>query len=695
MSNMSWQISFDPALPLWVIAALGIIAGTMAAFGLYRQLRGSWFRLAAVLALALALLNPTLLQEDREKLKSVVALVIDESDSQKLGNRDNQTEITASAIKQLLGRLNGFETRVIIAKNNENIDEEASTALFGAMRKGLQDVPPNRLAGAIIITDGQVHDIPDNNKVAGFTAPIHALITGSPGGFDRRIIIERSPRFGIVGENQTIRFRIEDTNIAKGQLVEVRIIIDGDFHSSIIARAGNTQNFTFKVPHSGKTIIEFEAETIDGEITTLNNRAFSVLDGIRENLRVLLVSGAPHSGERTWRNLLKSDASVDLVHFTILRPPEKQDGTPIDELSLIAFPTRKLFLEKIDSFDLIIFDRYQLRDILPIEYFDNIARYVREGGAVLIAAGPEYAAGQSIFRTPISPVLPAIPNGRIIEQPFYPTISEAGKKHPVTRGLTGGNTSPPKWSHWYRQIGSAKTTGDVVMNGANDSPLLVLDRPEEGRIAVLMSDHVWLWARGYEGGGPHVALLRRLGHWLMKEPQLDEEALTTNTVGRQLKVTRQTMGEDPGQLSILTPTGELSKIPFTKSGDGIWQAEIKATAPGLYQLANGELRALTHIGPANPREYQDVTSSTSKLAPIIKAANGLIKRIDGGNGDIRIPRILPVRGNSTTAGNDWLGLRTTDATILKGITRIPLFAGFLGLALLLAGLSAMWAREGR
>jgi hypothetical protein len=692
---MNWQVSFDPAFPIWLIAVFCALAAILALFGLYRRLRGSWLRLGAVIALALALFNPTLLQEDREKLKSIVALVIDESDSQKLGNRTEQTDKTAKAIKQLLDRLSGFETRTIIAKNNEHIDEEASTALFGAMRKGLQDVPPERIAGAIFITDGQVHDIPDNAKSAGISAPVHALITGKADDFDRRIVIERSPRFGIVGENQTIRFRVEDTNIPKGQLVEIRTIIDGDFNSSIVVRAGDPNNFTFKVPHAGKTIIEFEAETIDGEITLLNNRAFSVLDGIRENLRVLLVSGAPHSGERTWRNLLKSDASVDLVHFTILRPPEKQDGTPINELSLIAFPTRELFVEKIDSFDLIIFDRYQLRGVLPILYFDNIARYIRNGGAVLISAGPEYANNQSIFRTPISPVLPAIPNGRVHEIPFFPTISEAGKKHPVTRGLSGSEVSPPKWSHWYRHIGSAKTSGDVIMNGPDDQPLLILDRPDEGRIAILMSDHVWLWARGFEGGGPHVTLLRRLAHWLMKEPQLDEEALTTKTLGRQLEITRQTMGEDPGQLSILSPTGKLSKIPFTKSDNGIWRATIKATAPGLYQLANGELRALTHIGPANPREYQDVTSTITKLQPLANATNGLVKRVDARNGSINIPRILPVRGNSFTAGNDWMGLKTTNATVLKGVNRLPLFSGFLGLALLLASLSFMWAREGR
>ena len=166
---------------------------------------------------------------------------------------------------------------------------------------------------------------------------------------------------------------------------------------------------------------------------------------------MLLVSGEPHAGERTWRNLLKSDASVDLVHFTILRPPEKQDGTPINELSLIAFPTRELFVEKINDFDLIIFDRYQHRDVLPILYYDYIAEYVEKGGALLIAAGPEYAGEQSIARTPLMSALPAHADRRGHRaSAFYPRLTELGQRHPVTRGLDGSDTEPPHWSRWFR-----------------------------------------------------------------------------------------------------------------------------------------------------------------------------------------------------------------------------------------------------
>ena len=180
------------------------------------------------------------------------------------------------------------------------------------------------------------------------------------------------------------------------------------------------------------------------------------IDGVRDKLRVLLVSGEPHAGERTWRNLLKSDASVDLVHFTILRPPEKQDGTPINELSLIAFPTRELFQQKISEFQLIIFDRYARQGVLPMIYFDNIAKYVHDGGAVMIAAGPDYATPGSIWHTPLDVVLPAEPSGDVTEQPFCARLTQAGERHPVTRGLQGSDSNPPHWSQWFRVVNTPR-----------------------------------------------------------------------------------------------------------------------------------------------------------------------------------------------------------------------------------------------
>jgi hypothetical protein len=409
---------------------------------------------------------------------------------------------------------------------------------------------------------------------------------------------------------------------------------------------------------------------------------------------VLLVSGEPHAGERTWRNLLKSDASVDLVHFTILRPPEKQDGTPINELSLIAFPTRELFQQRINDFQLIIFDRYARQGVLPIIYFDNIARYVRQGGAVLVAAGPDYASQTSIWRTPLDAILPAEPSGRMSDGAFRPQLTDLGKRHPVTRGLEGAEQDPPHWSRWFRLVDSRASKGMAVMQGPDNKPLLLLSREGEGRVALLLSDHIWLWARGYEGGGPHIDLLRRLSHWLMKQPDLEEEALRMFVRGRDLTVQRQTMSDTVSDVTLTSPSGKTRTLALTSAEPGVWRTTIEANEFGLWRATDGTLNALANVGPANPREFTEVTSTTEVLAPLSNATGGDVVRVEDGSG-VHLPRIVPVRSSETFKGDDWIGLRVREASVVRGIGVLPVFAGLIGLLLLVGSLAATWMREGR
>src|SRR6266705_1267395 len=528
---MQYGIAFTPLVPtlvLWIaLAAIVVISAVL----LLGRARGAAVRVTALALILLALANPSFTREDREPLSSVAAVVIDKSPSQNFGTRTRETAKAQEALVDSLKKIRGLEVRVVEAGQADG--ETDGTRSFGALSSALSDVPIDRVAGAFMITDGRVHDIPANAAALGFQAPVHALITGRKDERDRRIAISAAPRFGIVGQVQTITYRLDDQGVGSDR-AKIVVRRDGEVINERTVQSGQTVNVEIDIKHAGPNIVEIEASPLDNELTLVNNRAVVAIDGVRDKLRVLLVSGEPHSGERTWRNLLKSDASVDLVHFTILRPPEKQDGTPINELSLIAFPTRELFQQKINEFQLIIFDRYARQGVLPIIYFDNIARYVRQGGAVLVAAGPDYASATSIWRTPLDVILPAEPNGRTSDGAFHPRLTDLGKRHPVTRGLEGAGDDPPHWSRWFRLVDSRATKGTNVMNGPDGKPLLVLSRQGEGRVALLLSDHIWLWARGYEGGGPHLDLLRRLSHWLMKQPDLEEEALRILVRGRDI-----------------------------------------------------------------------------------------------------------------------------------------------------------------
>ncbi|SJZ83404.1 hypothetical protein [Consotaella salsifontis] len=695
---MNWSVHFSPFFTWQIIAALAVPAVILALILAFAGTRGWPLRILAIAALILALTNLVVLREERDPLKSVVALVVDDSQSQTIGERTRQTEEAVAALKERIGPLREFELRTVEARSADgNLSGDASTALFSALQSALHDVPPARVAGAIMVTDGQVHDIPNNAKALGFDAPVHALVTGQPDEFDRRVEIVTAPRFGLVADEQHLTYRvIEDGPAASDQLVDVTLYLNGDLIHRERARPGETRTVPFNLPRAGKSILEVAVAHDPKEITNVNNRAIAEVEGIRENLRVLLVSGEPHAGERTWRNLLKSDASVDLVHFTILRPPEKQDGTPINELSLIAFPTRELFVDKIDDFDLIIFDRYQRRGVLPTLYFDYMAQYVEKGGAMLIASGPEYAGPDSVATTPLESILPALPTGGVEEVPFRPMLSDLGRRHPVTRDLPGSETNPPAWSQWFRSIDVGPVKGETVMNGPDGKPLLVLDRAGEGRIALLLSDQNWLWARDFQGGGPHVALFRRLAHWLMKEPELEEEALSAEARGEELVVTRQTIGDDPGEATVITPSGAAVPLALERSEPGRWEGRLKVSELGLYQIGNGDLRTLANVGPANPQEFRGAVSTTEKLAPIVEATRGSVRRLASAEGEaVSVPRIVPVAGRANTTGPGWIGLRTTDETVLRGVDRTPLFAGFLGLAVLLLAFSATWYREGR
>ncbi len=687
---MQYGIAFTPLVPtlvLWIgLVAIAVIAAVL----LFGRTRGALIRVGALALILLALANPSFTSEEREPLSSVAAVVVDKSPSQDFGARAKETEQAKQALVDRLKQIKGLEVRVVEAGQADG--ETDGTKLFGALSTTLSDVPTDRVAGAFLITDGRVHDIPADAAALGFKAPIHALITGRSDERDRRIAITAAPRFGIVGQKQTITYRLEDHGVT-GQQARVVVRRDGEVLNERTVGGGQTVNVSVDIKHAGPNIVEIEASPLENELTLVNNRAVVVIDGVRDKLRVLLVSGEPHSGERTWRNLLKSDASVDLVHFTILRPPEKQDGTPINELSLIAFPTRELFQQKINEFQLIIFDRYARQGVLPTAYFDNIARYVRAGGAMLVSAGPDYASVTSIWRTPLDSVLPAEPVG-VTEKPYLAHLSEIGKRHPVTRGLQGSASEPPHWSRFFRTITTRNADSPPLMTGADGQPLLLLSRYGEGRVALLLSDHIWLWARGYEGGGPHLDLLRRMSHWLMKEPELDEEALRLQVRGKELTVQRQTMADTVAPVTVTAPSGAKRELTLNAGEPGLWTATIDANELGLWQATDGKLNALVNVGPANPKEFSEVTSTADTLKPLSQATGGDARRI-AENGSVTLPRIVPVHASSVYRGDGWLGVHMRDASVVRGVGVLPMFAGVIGLLLLLGAFAATWLREGR
>ncbi|NWH07745.1 MAG: hypothetical protein HXY22_03695 [Alphaproteobacteria bacterium] len=688
---MDLTLAWQPHLTWWFIAILGILASAILLIAVQRRAQGAPWRALVLGLVLLALANPVLVKEDRKKLPDVAAVVVDTSASQDIDDRKRTAREAADRIAARMRALDNLDVRVI--ESGTAGAEGGGTDLFATLNRALGDVPPDRIAGAIFITDGQVHDVPPLGE-SPIGAPIHMLLTGAPDEGDRKLTIEQAPRFGIVNEQVTLKIRVDDfgTDTPPAQAT-LTVTIDGGDPLRLSVAPGRTEEVRLPIAHGGENVIELEVNEGPRELTLLNNRAVAVVSGVRDRLRVLLISGEPHAGERTWRNLLKADPAVDLVHFTILRPPEKQDDTPIDELSLIAFPTRELFVDKLDEFDLIIFDRYRRRAILLPAYYSNIARYVENGGALLVASGEDYASTLSIYRTALGAVLPGRPSGQTVDGGYKPLISPDGAKHPVTAGLPGANKDgkPPSWGRWFRIAEAERISGRTLMSGPSDLPLLILDRVGDGRVALMLSDHAWLWTRGVEGGGPQAELLRRLAHWLMKEPDLEEELLRGRVENGQLRIERQTMEDSLPPLSLTTPSGKTQAIALTQYAPGRFKTELPAEEPGLYRLKQGQLSAVAASGSLNAREFSDVRATDAILKPTAAASGGQIQWLR----DVPDPQIRLVDPGRDTGGSGWLGLRDNGRYIVTAVSEMALLSPWLALVLILGALLWAWRVEGR
>lgn len=687
------SIAFDPLLPWPVLAVLGGIGLVLVLLGLRAGARGTIWRLGSIAVVLAALANPALIEEQRKPIADVALVVVDDSDSMAIGERRQQVQTAREALKRKLGQQEGLEIREVVlppAQIQLGSERPGGTRLIETMRSALVEVPPERLAGVVLLSDGQVHDVPAALPPELGGAPLHGLIAGKKNERDRLIVVEQSPRFGVVGREVTTKFRIEDP---AGGTAPITLSVGGDVVRRLDVPVGRSVELPIVVGNPGANVVEIEVGAGPSELTLDNNRALFTINGVRDRLRVLLVSGEPYQGERAWRNLLKSDPAVDLVHFTILRTPQKDDFTPVRELSLIVFPMRELFEQKLKEFDLIIFDRYESGNLITREYFRNIAEYVKSGGALLVSVGPVFATARSLYRTPLGAILPAAPLGDVLETPFKPKVSEIGQRHPVTANLpqAGQPDKEPEWGRWFRLVASRSERGNAVLSGAEDKPLVVLDRVGEGRVAQLMSDHLWLWNRGIDGGGPQPELVRRVAHWLMKEPDLEEEALRATAVGGRIEVTRRTLATTFPQVTMTSPDGSTRTLPLRQTAPGLGLGIVDVDKPGLYRFDDGTLRTVAAVGSPDPLEFSDVRATDAKLKPLVEASGGgLLWLVDQPEPDIRT-----VRPGRAAGGSDWIGLRRNEGYTVAGINQLPLLPGILVAIAFLMAIGSAWWREGR
>jgi hypothetical protein len=703
-------IQLAPDLPLWALGALTLL-GLAALIPAFRaRTPGRLWRLLLLLLLAGWLSGPQLVRQQWRTRPDIALLVVDHSGSETIRGRMALIDAARARLNAEAQATPNLELRTI------TLPEQGSqgTQLFAGIDTALGDIPPDQLAGVIALSDGEIADIPTKPP---FTAPFHLLLPAQGEETDRRLRLIEAPRYGVVGGTVTLRSIVDDLGPAPaGGTARVSIQRDGLTLSSATVPVGEAQTVTVPVQREGPSVIVLNAAALPGEVSPINNQQIVTINGVRDRLRVLLISGQPDPGERAWRRLLKSDPAVDLVHFTILRPPDKDDLTPLDQLALIAFPERELFEQKISDFDLIILDRFQNQGILPSAYLANIATYVRNGGALLLEAGPEFASPDSLAHTELGAVLPAQPTvagdpeddamgfpSPFAPQPpdgagisigaFRPSLTDLGLRDPVTADLPGTDgAQAPTWGPWYRRIDSMDVHGQVLMQGDGGHPLLILNHVGQGRVGLLLSDQIWLWARGHDGGGPQAELLRRIAHWLMKEPALDENRLTATMEDGTLAIDqRQLLPGPPPMVTVTDPDGQARQWVMTALGPGHATLSVPAAEPGLWRVSDGARTAYAASDMADPPEWADLRATATKAAGLIAATGGSAHWLASGG----VPALRLVAAGDVGGGADWIGLRRNDAHVTTGIALTPLLPPRAALPLLLGVLLIAWRREGQ
>ena len=456
-------------------------------------------------------------------------------------------------------------------------------------------------------------------------------------------------------------------------------------------------NKSYKIPlptlSIGKNILEIRTEETNIEISKLNNYQIHEIEGIQDKLKVMLISGEPNMGLRNLRNILNSDPNIELLHFTILRPPTKRDLTPVKELSLIPFPTQELFAADISKFNLIIFDQYGLQGILPPKYLDNISKFVVSGGALLDIVGKKHLTKDSLINSPIKQILPTIPLENLNNKSFKPELTKVGKRHPITNKLKDNYKEKP-WGEWTNYTRSQLTSGKVLLNYEND-PLLVVDNVGKGRVVQMLSSDSWIWQKSLDNKGPLIELIRNIIQWLLKNPKLDEDFISLNKENNLIKIKLNSISSGDIYAEIVTPSKEFLKFKLKDTGNGIFEGEFKSLERGKFQMIWQDKTKYFIINDMNNKEVEEITSTDYKIKSYVEKNNTFTKNFNILWNDQSTPKVLKIYNNKILGGKNWIGVIEKNVPKMSENSKQKLFNWYTIFMFLVFLIFLSWYKEGK
>ena len=607
------EFTFQPNIPFIHIVIISIIFFAILIFSLINKTSGVLCRIISFLIIIFIILEPSYKIENRNIETDVVTIFIDKTESQVITDRVKKTELVYNQLLDKLKEISNLKILEITLKDNKvikrfgtyddlinnRVSKEINlrtklflTDIFYHLNRNINQISSKKISTVFILTDGQIHDLKKNTNFEKINSPIYYILNGEKKINDKKVSVISYPEFGYVNEKISLDIKTEDFNSFNNDEINLYIQNGNSPKKTFKIKNNTIKTFEIKLEKSGENFVKIFIDSDLNEISKSNNYKLLKINGIRKKLRVLLVSGEPYMGTRVWRNFLKSDPSVDLIHMTVLRTPEKNDNTPKEELSLIPFPTRELFEEKLYNFELIIFDNFKGKNVLSPLYFENILNFVDQGGAVLEITGPSYNSRESLFRTALGKILPGAPTGNVLRGEFKPNLSDIGKIHPITKSLFNEFKDYGKW-YEMNKISDINDRALTLLLGIDKNPLLTINRINNGRIAQIYSHNLWLWTKtNNNNGGPYNLLIKNLAHWLMKEPTLEENKLTATINEKDIIINKRffsTPQKEDLKFSIIDPDGKkISKI-LKKSIDNEYSYNFRFKKKGVFIISDGNI----------------------------------------------------------------------------------------------------------
>ncbi len=658
-----FDIVLNPIFSNKIIFIIYLLILIIIFFSVTNKIANSFTRVIILFIFTLIILQPSIKIEKGKVQKSILTFVIDNTDSQKLSSRHNLYKKIYENILKKVEKDKKFFDILEIAVDNEKYarrfgsvekirdsknkptyiyhKNDSSTKMLDYILSEVNKFPVKKMSSIFFFTDGQIHENKDEWKKKQFDIPSYFIIPNSNLFNDTRLDLGSFPEYVEVGEEVELDVTASIFGKRKKDNLTLTIFGSSEETRSIKFEGNETKKVRLKVNKPGENFYIFNLSSKGGEVSLSNNQKIIKINASRKKLKVLLISGEPYLGTRVWRNFLKSDPAVQLIHMTVLRPPEKIDSTEMKELSLIPFPVRELFEKKIKNFNLVIFDNFKGKNILTPLYFQNLIKFVESGGAILEITGPSYNSRSSLFRTEIGRVLPGIPSGKSLRGEFKPILTKLGTKHPITRSLFEDYQEYGKW-YEMNQVTIDEEDTSILMTGIQNNPLLAIKNIDKGRIAQIYSHHIWLWKNISSEKGPYKKLIRNLAHWLMQEPKLEADRLEISNDDKFIYIDKKNfknIGSYEDSVVVIGPEGNKSKIKLLKIDQENSKAKFRYNKDGYYLLFNKSLVKKFMTPDFSSRELTDIHLNEFFLNQIKISGllTKIIKTYDGS--DLNIEKI--------------------------------------------------------